>query len=224
MLIAVVVVIGLLVLADRVGLYIAERTAGSTIQSSQGLRSRPDVSIAGFPFLTQLAGGRFDEITVTAGDVPLDRRARGLQIAQLRVVLHTVTVTRNFSRVHAAAASATARITYDELGAALGLDLTYAGDGRIRATKTVTVGGASVKGAVTTQPRLANGALGFAKTTVQGGGALGDAALAILDHVFDLKLPLQAIPFRIQVRSLRVDARGVLVVLTGADLTYTRTS
>ena len=219
-LIVAVLLVGLLVVADRVGLYIAERSAGSTIQSSQGLRDRPDVDIAGLPFLTQLAAGEFDEITVTATDVPLGSDARALQISRVRVVLHTITVARDFSRVHAADATATARITFAELGQALDVDLSYAGNGRIRASKTVTVAGTSIKGAMTTQPRLVNGALGFARTAVDGGGPLIDALASTLGQVFDVSLPLQGIPFKIRVRALQVDAQGVLVTLTGSNLTY----
>src|SRR6266487_1277477 len=88
----VAVLIALLVAADRVGLYVAERLAGDTIESSQDLSSRPDVDIGGFPFLNQAITGNYDKITVTAHDVPVGLPGRPLNISQVRVVLHQLTV------------------------------------------------------------------------------------------------------------------------------------
>jgi hypothetical protein len=58
-LLVALVVLALLALGlDRGGVYVAERVAGSSLQDSQGLSERPDVDIAGFPFLDQLVSGR----------------------------------------------------------------------------------------------------------------------------------------------------------------------
>jgi hypothetical protein len=216
----VVVLLILLVGVDRIGLYTAERAAGETIQSSQDLASRPDVDIAGFPFLTQLATGEYDRITVTADDVPVGRRLHVLVISRLQVVLHSLTVSRDFSSFRARTATATALITFDELGKTLGIDLSYAGDGRIKATKTVSVAGESVEATLTTRPLLVNGALSFAGTSIDDAGALGSTVTATLANVFDLTIPLQGIPFQIHVRDLRVGADGVVIELAGRNLTY----
>lgn len=50
----------------------AERLAGR-LRCATGLPSEPSVSFGGFPFLTQLPGGRFDSIRITATDVPAGR-------------------------------------------------------------------------------------------------------------------------------------------------------
>ena len=60
-----VVLIGL----DRGGKYLAEYEAAKAIQNSQHLSSRPDVSLNGVPFLTQLIGGEFDDVTIDANGV-----------------------------------------------------------------------------------------------------------------------------------------------------------
>ncbi len=49
LLIAVVVLVVLLVAADQIGKYVAERTAGNTIQSSQKLPSGPTSRSAASP-------------------------------------------------------------------------------------------------------------------------------------------------------------------------------
>jgi DUF2993 family protein len=220
--IALVVLVVLLVAADRIGNYAAERTAGNTIQSSQDLSSRPDVDIGGFPFLTQLAAGKFDQVTITAHDVPVARTANLLRISDIRVVLGTVTVSRDFSRVSAATADATATITFADLSRVLGVNVGYAGGGRIRATKKVTVLGSTVAASLTTQPALVNGGLAFTATSINNAGQLGAAVTSGLNKVFDVGVPLQGIPFKISVVSLRVESQGVVIALTGRNLSYSK--
>lgn len=220
--IALVVLIVFLLVADRVGNYAAEVAAGNTIKNSQKLSDRPDVDIGGFPFLTQLAAGDFDQITVTASDVPVGDNGIALRISTIRVVLDHVTVSRDFETVHAATASATATVGYDQLSEALGVDLGYAGNGRIQAQKSITVLGRTVKPTITAEPALLNGVLSFGSTQINGLDQLGGPIAQVLNKVFDISVPLQGIPFEIRVQSLTVDEGGLRLVLTGADLTYTR--
>ncbi|MCW2595304.1 MAG: Secreted protein [Jatrophihabitans sp.] len=218
--IGLVILVVLLVVADRVGNYVAERTAGNTIQQSQHLTSRPDVNIGGFPFLTQLAAGHFDKITVTASHVPVGSASVPLQVAQVHVEFDGVTVSRAFSSVHANTANAIALVNYADLSKTLGVDLAYAGNGRIKASKSVSLAGRTLSAEVTTQPILANGALSFGSTQINGAGQLSGEVTALLNKVFDVSVPLQGIPFQIQVKSLTVDERGLHINLTGANLSY----
>lgn len=54
LLIVVVVLGGLFVLADRLAVHFAEGEAADKLRTSENLASTPDVSIKGFPFLTQV--------------------------------------------------------------------------------------------------------------------------------------------------------------------------
>jgi hypothetical protein len=201
LLIAIIAVLALLLIADRVGVVIAEHTAGDTIQSSQHLRSRPDVDIAGFPFLTQLATGNYDKITVTANDVPLNRAARFLVLSRLKVVLHSLTVSRDFSSFRAKTATATAVIGYPDLGKAVGATIRYAGGGQLAISKSVSVAGTSIGGTLRIRPQLLRGALSFAGTTLTA-------------------LPLQGIPFKITVQTLAAAPDGLVIGLAGTDLAF----
>jgi hypothetical protein len=73
LLVILVVLVGLLVAADRVGAYAAERTIAD--QSTKQMRqlgvssSEPEVTVGGFPFLTQVADGTYQEITIVLRDV-----------------------------------------------------------------------------------------------------------------------------------------------------------
>lgn len=222
LIIALVVLILLLLAADRIGNYVAERTAASTLQSSQHLQKRPSVDIGGFPFLTQLISRSFGEVTVTADDVPVGSADHPLDISTMRVVLHNLTVSRDFSQVQAQTATGTARIGYPQLSSALGVQVGYAGDGRIRASKQLTVAGTTVHATITSRPALAGHALEFAGTEVQGAGQLADALSTTLSRVFAVTLPLSRIPFQIQVTDLQVSSNGLVIGLLGHDLRYSR--
>jgi hypothetical protein len=222
LIIGVVTLVAVAIAADRIGVVVAEGVAGDTLQSSQHLRSSPDVDIAGFPFLTQLATGHYDKITVTATDVPLGRGAHGLALSRLQVVLHDLDVSRSFSRFHAATADATATIGFAELGNVLDVELSYAGDGRIQGTKTISLAWQTVHARVTATPRLDNGRMGFADTSVSGLQGLTGAVVDAIVREFDLRIPLQGIPFQVRLQSLRVDPSGVIITLTGSDLLYVK--
>lgn len=218
--ITVVVLLVLLVVADRVGDYVAERVAGDTIKNSQHLDTAPDVDIAGFPFLTQLATGNFDQVTVTAQDLPVGAKGHTLRIGRVKLVLDHVHTARDFSTVHADTATATATIGYADLSRTLGIDVRYAGDGRVRASKRITVLGHTIDPSISITPRLADGALDFVNPTIDGLAGLGSAAADLIRHYFDLDIPFTGLPFEVKVRSLGVAASGVVVTLTGSDITY----
>src|SRR5487761_1561952 len=59
------ILVVLLVVLDRAGLAIAEREIGSRVQSAYHLPERPGVSVRGFPFLTQVVSGQYQEIDVS---------------------------------------------------------------------------------------------------------------------------------------------------------------
>jgi hypothetical protein len=219
--ISVVTLLVLLLVADRVGDAVAERVAGDTLQSSQHLQHRPDVDIAGFPFLNQLVTGHYDKITVTAEDVPLRGNARGLVLSRLQVVLRHLTVSRSFSHFHAETGSAVATIALGELGDVLGVQLEYAGEGRVEVTKDITFAGHTLHVRVTARPYLHDGALAFTDTSVAGAPGVAGAVLDSLTRVFAISIPLQGIPFDVGLHSLTVDRDAVLVTLAGQDLVYT---
>jgi hypothetical protein len=63
----IVVAVGLVV-ADRVGVKIAEDRIGQQVAAQYSLPQQPDVTIHGVPFLTQVVGGEYSHITVDIGD------------------------------------------------------------------------------------------------------------------------------------------------------------
>ena len=109
----------LLIIVDRAGAAIAGRTAASALQRSENLSRRPDVTIEGFPFLTQAASGNFDRIKVTARDITLTSGGAHVRVSRLDVTLHHVHVNRDFSGGTSRSSTATALVTYSDLSQAL---------------------------------------------------------------------------------------------------------
>ncbi|MFG3506823.1 DUF2993 domain-containing protein [Streptomyces sp. NPDC047821] len=72
---AVTAVTGALLLTagDRLAVAYAEEKAEDRIQQSLGVAARPQVDIAGFPFLTQVLGKRIHRADVTVPDVAADK-------------------------------------------------------------------------------------------------------------------------------------------------------
>lgn len=215
--IALVVLALVLVAADRIAVVVAEHAAESSIQQSQRLTSRPAVDVHGFPFLTQLAASSYDEITVTAHDVPVGQGRQQLMIANIRLDLHDVDTARNFSRIHARTATATARVSLSALSRVLGVTLSYAGGGRVRASKSFTVAGRTFTPSITAAPAIRNGTLAFISAAVDGAGA---EVASVLKKIFGVTIPLDSIPFDITVRDLTIDKDGLVLALAGTNITY----
>src|SRR6266536_239600 len=65
---SVLVLLVLLVVLDRVAVAYAENQAAKQMQS-QGFPAKPDVTIKGFPFLTQVANRHLNDVHITADKV-----------------------------------------------------------------------------------------------------------------------------------------------------------
>lgn len=222
LLIALLVLIGLLVAADRIGNYLAERAAASTLQQSQHLPSRPSVDIGGFPFLTQLIAHSFDEVTVTVDQVPVDATQHPFDLTQLHVMLHHLTVSGDLHRVQAQTVDGSVLLSYGQLSRALGVTVRPTSDGRVSASKQLTLVGTSVRASVTSRPTLSGHTLTFSDIAVPGLGQSTQQVVDALGGVFRVQLPLSGIPFQIQLTGLRMTSAGAVIGLQGHDLTYTR--
>ncbi|MFH9979947.1 DUF2993 domain-containing protein [Streptomyces sp. NPDC017179] len=117
-LLVVVVVLGVLfVVVDRVAVHFAEGQAADRLRTTENLASTPDVSIEGFPFLTQVAGGEFDDVRVGIKDYEAATGNGGqrIRIADIEADMRGVRFSGDYSSATAATATGTATIAYDEL-------------------------------------------------------------------------------------------------------------
>ncbi|MGC5564013.1 DUF2993 domain-containing protein [Streptomyces sp. FR-108] len=125
LLIVTIVLGGLFVIADRVAVGFAEDEAADRLKTNENLSTTPDVSIKGFPFLTQVAGGELDEVQVGIKDYEADTSgaANGtdadvpakIRIENLTAQMRGVAFSGDYSSAKAATATGTATISYAEL-------------------------------------------------------------------------------------------------------------
>jgi hypothetical protein len=216
-LIALVVVVGVLVGADRVALVIAEHQLANRIQSSQKLSQKPDVSIAGFPFLTQVAARDFPHATVDIHGLD----ANGLTITDLHADLRGVHVSSGFTSATVDTLNATAELSYADIGKALSsqldvggvqvgtMQVSQAGPGQIRASYKLL--GATVS--TTIGVKLSG------HNTLEFQGVSLDAPLVALGiKPINVGYSLGSLPFGIDLTTLTFTGDAVEVAATGSHV------
>ncbi|MGW0879706.1 LmeA family phospholipid-binding protein [Streptomyces sp. NPDC002671] len=116
-LIVVVILGGLFVVADRLAVHFAEGEAADKLKSTENLASTPDVSIKGFPFLTQAASGSLDDVEVGIKDYEAATGTPGktIRVDNLKADMKDVEFSGDYSSATAATATGTATISYGEL-------------------------------------------------------------------------------------------------------------
>ncbi|MET7616905.1 DUF2993 domain-containing protein [Streptomyces sp. NPDC005408] len=132
LLIVVVILGGIFVAADRIAVNMAESEAADKIKSSQGLSSTPEISIKGFPFLTQVVGKELDEVDVSLAGITASAGGRSVNVTEVKAELRSVKIDSSFSSAVADKADGSARISYADLtkAAPKGATVGYAGPER----------------------------------------------------------------------------------------------
>ncbi|MFD1663303.1 DUF2993 domain-containing protein [Streptomyces caeni] len=117
-LLIVAVVLGVLfVIADRVAVHFAESEVADKLKTTENLAATPDVSIKGFPFLTQVAAGELDDVEVGIKnyEAATGNGTEKIRIDDLTARMKGVSFSGDYSSATAASATGTALIAYDEL-------------------------------------------------------------------------------------------------------------
>ena len=224
-LISLVVLVALLIGADRIAAVVAENRAADKIRTAQDLSSTPNVHIDGFPFLTQVADHRLDKVEVTAKNVTVGQGGRTVHLQQFKAVLQHVTL-HGLSSATANTATATVVIGYRELTGVLGVPISYGGTtpdghGRIAAKATVTVLGQQVSGTATAEVAVSGDTLSFEHVSATADGAqVPEQVTSVLSNVFAAPLSLARFPFHLSLQSVSAGPNGVTVVLVAHDVTY----
>lgn len=145
-LITVLVLLVLLVALDFGAKAFAESEAATQIQK-QGFPRKPTVSIAGFPFLTQVISRHFDQITISSGKFP----AGPVTVSKLNVVAENVHLNSSFNGGSAGPLHGTVLISLGAIGGALsaaGPLATFLGGGSGGGLHITAVGNNELKGSL----------------------------------------------------------------------------
>jgi len=225
LIVALVVVVFLALAADRAAALAAEHVAATQVQSRLALADKPDVSVDGFPFLTQVLRGRLTQVRVTAQDVPLGRfRADSLSVtAQQLQVNRQIPLDSRAGHVEAVAV-----VPYSEVsrlapeGVRVGPADAGSGDA-LRVTAPLDLPGRSTKAVATSHVRVHGGLLVVrAGRVVVGGHPLAPALAARARGRLDFSVPVRGLPGGLHLSGVRATSHGLQVTVTGRRLALAR--
>jgi hypothetical protein len=221
LLVVLALVLGLLVLVDRVAVGYAEGQVATQLAEKGDLQGAPEVDIAGFPFLTQAVGGRYDDvrISLTAAELgqPEGTRAdvtlRGVEVPLSSVVSGSV------EEVPVESVDGTATLSYALLSEQLGGDTTLRreGDG-LRITKTVDVAGQTLPLTAVGTVTLEGNELVVDVEGASGAGVeIPDFLVDRVADSLDLRYAVPALPFGLQLTDVTPAEDGVDIRVQATD-------
>jgi hypothetical protein len=213
LIIVLVVLAALLVVADRVAVHFADNEFATQIQK-QGFSSKPDVSIQGFPFLTQLAARDFKDVHITANG----EKAGPVTIDDINATMKDIRLNSGFNSGTVASIDGTGLITFGSLAkagsSAVGVgDLKISKAGKNEAKITANVAGLFTGSGVARVTRAGN------KIHVKLLSA-GGLPTQLLGGLGDFSIPLPNLPMGMTLQSIMLNSRGVQVHITGHDIPF----
>jgi LmeA-like phospholipid-binding len=214
-LVILVVLVALLIVLDRAGLLIAEREIGTRVESAYHLPARPGVTIHGFPFLTQVASGHYQEVDVSIGQAS----AGGVHVRDLHVRFTGVRASlslllgQDAGGVTAQRATGSAMIPFAQVERKLPKGVTLGADG-----SSLRVRGTTALGSVQGIARLGVTSTGISVTpeSLSVGGVIQRA----LDGRFTFVIPLGSLPLHLTVTGVHVSRGGLVVDAAGRDVEF----
>lgn len=214
-LIWIISILAVLVALDFGAKAFAESEAATQIQK-QGFPKKPDVSIAGFPFLTQVITRNFHQVTISSSDIP----EGPIKITSLNVVAQNVKLHSNFQSGTAGPLNGTVLISLGAIGGFLsdaGPLAGFLGGGSNGGLKVVAVHGDEVRASL----HLVGGAVNASATwrvvpagphaielhLVNSSGLPG----SFLDSARNVKIPLDKLPAGLRLTGKLSSSSGGIV-------------
>jgi hypothetical protein len=214
---AVIVILILLVIGDRVALAVTENQFAGQFQK-QGFPVKPSVSIDGFPFLTQLAAKDFNKVDISANNVPAGP-----------VVITSIHATINGMHISSFSSSASAKvdklnanafISFGALAAAGGLGgtgITVTPDGTDKLKISAGIGGVftDTEEAQITQ----SGPQTISIKVLPSNGPLGSLLSSF--GSFSFSLP-KGVPASLKITGLTLNSQGLNVSASATNATFSQ--
>jgi hypothetical protein len=220
---SVVFLLVLLVVADRLSARVASQVVADRIKSSQHLTTTPSVSVAGFPFLTQLFRGTYNEVDASAVNIDTDN----VKAASLSLHLHGVhlkvadVLSQSVKTISVDRADGTVVLSYADVNALVkpeGIKVALAKDGSILVSGSVKVAGQTVKGSGTGTVSAVPAGIKVTVSNLKAAG-LSSAVTSLLVSKLSFVIPTSSLPYGVTVQSVRADATGVTVTAVSGPFT-----
>jgi hypothetical protein len=218
----IVVILVVLVGLDFGAKAFAQSKIASQIKS-HGFPATPSVSIAGFPFLTQVAARDIHQITISSSNI----KAGPVTVTSLKVVADSVKVNSSFSGGTTGPVHGTVLISLGALGDALSAAGPLAGFLGGGGLKIVSVGTTDVKGSL----NLAGGLVSWSarwKVVAAGPNEIelhlvssNGLPSGLASSAQNIKLPLKSLPLGLQMTGgLNSSSNGIKVGVKADGITF----
>jgi hypothetical protein len=214
---ALIVILVLLVIGDRVALAVAENQFADQAVKS-GMPVKPSVTIEGFPFLTQLAARNFKKVDISATNIP----AGPVNITSVKATLNGMHLNSSFNGATVDHIVATGFISFAALANAGGLSdlggVTITANGPNEMKITANVGGivSDTEIAKITQ----TGPTTISVQVVNSGSPLS----GILSSFGSFSFSIPKLPVAVHIQRIAVTPQGLTLTATAdhANLTQTK--
>jgi LmeA-like phospholipid-binding len=217
--IVLIVLIALLVAADFAARAWAENKTAAEIQQ-HGFPKKPNVDIEGFPFLTQVAAHKLNDIQISASNVTEPH----VQIASIDASLKNVHINGTFSGGTISSLHGTAAITFPALTNAVASEAGSLGQLTKAALTFSAASPSEVK--ATVKVLMFKGTVVWRVTTASGNvinvQLVSDGGLPpyLLKPISDITLNLPKLPLGLKIQSISVNSSGLVGVLTGQNVSF----
>lgn len=213
-LVTLVVLAVLFVIADRVAVRYADNKFASQVQTQGGLSNKPTVNIEGFPFLTQLAARKFNEVKISAAT----EKAGPVVIENLHATMHDMKLINGFSSAQVGSLNGTGLITFGSLAKAADVPgLKISALNSTEAKVTIDLGFISGSGVAKVTKAGAN------KINIAVVNA-GGIPLSALGGLNNMTITIPGLPMGLDVQSVTMTQQGILVHITGHNVTLSGNS
>ncbi|MET8420160.1 LmeA family phospholipid-binding protein [Streptomyces sp. NPDC005134] len=219
LLVMVVVLGGIFIAVDRAAVYFAESEAEGRVEISGSTVDSTDISIKGFPFLTQVAGSALDEVDIKLTGIETDAGGRRIRISEMNAEFHDVTLADGFSSATAARATGTATVSYEDLTHAAddGVVVQYGDNGKVKVTGAVEILGRTLTRSVTSTVTLVDGhTIRVHADKVPGEGIPGLEGL--VRRKTDFEREIGALPNGLKLQRIEPTKTGLEISVTGSDI------
>jgi hypothetical protein len=241
-LIVLLIIVGVVLFAaDRFGRSYAERMisdkVAQQVSNQKATSEKPDVTIEGFPFLTQVAAGKYDEIKIelagfsgpadTGGTQKINVPLLDIRAKDVKASLHTL---QNGGDIVAGTVTGTGTIDYQQVAALIGkTNVTPNGvtltdqNGKLTGAATVPVLGQSIKITATVKLAVANGVVQVRLADADSPdlpaipGVKALLATQVAKFAFDIKVP--ALPLRLKVQQVQAQPAGLQFTAGASNVT-----
>jgi hypothetical protein len=211
-----------IVVVDRVGAIVAAQVLSSKLKTDEHLAHRPDVTVGGIPFLTQVLRGSYSDVKVTAHDVNINN----INVTTIAVQLHgahigwKAAVHGTVHQVPVDHADGQVTISYADVNDYLHsrhLTVSQGSGNQVKVTGSVQIAGHTIKasgiGTATVRPTVI--VVHVRQVSAGIGSHVSHVSLA---QRINFTLPLTGLPFQISLGSVRATAAGIVATGTANNL------